>query len=107
MVNWRALKNKIPHRVQVKKGAYYEICWIQSFHDPGTLGETRFAERQIVLKMNQSPKETVTTYLHELAHAVSAEYEIGLTESQVLQFEKSIYYLLKKENVFKGKKNAQ
>lgn len=106
MVNWRTLKSKIPHRVQIKKGVFYEICWIQSFHDPNTLGETRFTERQIVLKMDQSPKETVTTYLHELAHAVSGEYNIGLTETQVLQFEKSLYYLLKKENVFKRKPDA-
>jgi hypothetical protein len=107
MVNWKSLKTKIPPRVQVAKNVYYEICWVDAFRSPETLGETRFDTRQILIKLGMSPKETVTTYLHELGHALSAEYNANLTEAQVLALESALYFMLKDSNVFKGKKNGK
>lgn len=103
-VNWKALKSSIPHKVQVSKDVFYEVCWIDNFSDPVVLGETRLDNKQIVLKNNQSNSETVKTFLHELAHAVSHEYDINLTETQVQAVERSFYFILKPGNVFKNEK---
>ena len=100
-VNWTTLRRRIPNRVQLKPKVFYEIVWVSKDDKAPNVGETRPDNRQIVLELGHSDRETVHTYLHELAHAVSCEYELGLTESQVLTMEKSIYYLLKPENLFK------
>lgn len=74
---------------------------MDSFVDENVLGETRFDVKQIAIKDDQPPKEKVHTYLHELLHAISDEYEVGLTETQVRALEKAIYYILKGDNVFR------
>lgn len=102
MINWEKLRKEIPTRVHLKRGVYYEVVWIESFKD--CVGETRPDTRQIVMEMGHSDKETVHTYFHELAHAISCEYDMKLTETQVLKFEQSVYYLLKENNVLKGNK---
>lgn len=102
-MDWKKLKRKIPHRVQIAKAAWYEVLYTDDFKDGTTLGETRFEQRQIVIKNGQSPKMTVVTYLHECAHAFSAEHEINLTETQVLALEKAFYYMLKFNNIFMDK----
>jgi len=102
-VNWTKIRKQIPSRVHVRRGVFYEVVWCEQNAMPGCIGQTRPDTKQIVIEMGHSDKETVYTYLHELAHAFSIEYEIGLTESQVLKFEKCIYYLLKENNVLKGK----
>jgi len=104
VINWKALTKRIPHRVQVSRKSYYEICYVDTFVDESVLGETRFDVKQIVLKDNQPHKEKVHTYLHELLHAISEEYEIGLTETQVRLLEKAVYYTMKPDNVFKKAK---
>lgn len=102
MVNWKKIKNSIPHFVQVSKNGIYEILYTDDFLDGNTLGETRFNPKQIVIKNGLSAKETVLVYFHELYHARSHEYDTNLTESQVLSLEKSIYYQLKPNNVLKS-----
>lgn len=104
MINWKALTKRIPHRVQVSRKSFYEICYVDTFVDKNVLGETRFDRKQIVLKDDQPQKEKVHTYLHELLHAISEEYEVNLTESQVQALEKAIYYILKPDNVFRKPK---
>ena len=105
MVNWKNLLKKIPSHIQVTKKARYEVVWTDGFLDPNVMGETRFDPNQIVIKNNLSPKETVTTYIHEVIHAISNEYDVGLTETQVRALEKSLYYVLKNDNMLKeGKK---
>jgi hypothetical protein len=103
-MDWKKLKRRIPHRVQVAKDAWYEVLYVDDFKDGKTLGETRHDPRQIVLLNGQSPKSAVTTYLHELIHAFSNENDADLTEAQVLAFEKSFYYILKSDNLFTEKK---
>jgi hypothetical protein len=65
------------------------------------VGETRFDRKQIAIKDKLSPKNTVITYLHEVAHGLSAEHDMQLTENQILALEKGLYYLLKDGNLFK------
>jgi hypothetical protein len=101
MVNWKKLVKKIPNKVQLAKGEEYEIVWVESFKQEDVVGETRFDRKQIAIKSKMSAKNTVITYLHEVAHGISAEHEIDLTENQILALEKGLYYLLKDGNVFK------
>lgn len=104
-VNWDFYKRRIPHRVQVASKVFYEILWVDNF-TVNNLGETRYNEKQIVLKNNMSNKLTVITYLHELLHAMSYHHDLGLTETQVLASEKFFIYLLKDSNVFVQKRKG-
>jgi uncharacterized protein YpuA (DUF1002 family) len=74
---------------------------VDSFVDESVLGETRFDPKQIVIKDGQAPKDKVHTYIHELLHAISEEYEVNLTENQVRALERALYYVLKSDNVFR------
>jgi hypothetical protein len=104
MINWNNLKKRIPSRVTIGNNSY-EILFIDEFNSPSTLGETRLEDKQIVLKNGQTPKELVKTYLHECLHAISEEYDVGLTEQQILKLEESLTFILKDGNIFKkGKK---
>lgn len=106
-VNYKELMSHIPTRIQLTSKVFYEIMWTDQFLDPKVMGETRFSPNQIVIKSGMTPKEIVVTFLHEVAHAYSAEYEMDLTESQILKFEKGLYYLLKKDNIFNQGKNNE
>lgn len=101
-INWEIKRKQIPHRVQVGPRRYFEILWVDSFVKDDTLGETRFFEKQIVIKKGMSDKLTVITYIHEYFHAISDCYDIKLTENQILALEKAFPYLFKNENIFKG-----
>ncbi len=101
MVNWKKLAKKIPNKVQLSKKGEYEIVWVESFKQTDVVGETRFDRKQIAIKTKMSAKNTVITYLHEVAHGISAEHEVELTENQILALEKSLYYLIKDGNLFK------
>lgn len=101
-INWEVKRRQIPHRVHIGPNTHFEILWVDSFVNESTLGETRFNEKQIVIKKGMSDKLTVITYLHEVLHAASDKHDIKLTEKQVLQFEKFIPYWIKTENLFVG-----
>jgi IMP dehydrogenase/GMP reductase len=104
MVDWKKLTRGIPHRVQVARNAFYEVLYVDAFVQEDVLGETRFDRKQIVIKDKQHPKEKVHTYIHELLHAISEEYEVNLTEAQVRALEKALYYVMKSDNVFRKAK---
>lgn len=106
-MNWKNLRNNIPSHIQAGRNGLYEVVWVESFKDNDTLGETRFDPKQIAIKLGQTNKETVATLFHEFFHAVSHEYDINLTESQVKSLEKSLHYFLKFANiVVKGKSQS-
>lgn len=104
MVKWKKLVKQIPPRVQISRNLYYEVCWIDNFSQENILGETRYDQKQIVIKKGLSPKLTVQVYLHEMLHAVSSAFGADLTESQVSSLEGFFYYALKNGNVFQEKK---
>lgn len=105
MINWFNYLQKIPPRVKIGKNTY-EVLFIQEFKDKEQVGESRFAEeKQIILKINQTVKDTVHTYFHEILHAISEEYSVNLTEKQVLNFEKALKDLLNKNNLWKEAKS--
>ncbi len=101
-VPWKKLYSKIAPRVQIAPKVFYEIVWVEKFpENKDKVGETRPSYHQIVLKTNETAKDTVSTYLHEILHSVSDTYDVGLTETQVQKLEKALPYILKTGNVFK------
>lgn len=101
MVNWRKLVKRIPYKVQVGNKLFYEVVWVDRFDDPAQVGEMDNELKQIRIKIDQSNKEKVLTYLHEVIHAFSDEHNVRLTESQVSKLEKKmLYYWLKPDNLF-------
>lgn len=108
MIKWKRIVSNIPAHVQVGRNSVYEVSWIDAFKDPSVLGETRFDPNRIIIKNNESDKETAFTFYHEFLHALSDEYGVNLTETQVKALEKSFYYMLKCMNeLTKGSKNAK
>lgn len=93
-INWKKLKQNIPHKFKVKKSEY-ETVYITELDNGATVGEVRFSTQQIVLVNKQSAKQTVSTFFHEYLHVLSEEYNAKLTEKQVLALEKSLPDLLK------------
>lgn len=101
MIKWKSLKKNIPHRIKVGP-TEYEVLYVDDFKDGATLGETRFDPPQIVLKDDQTAKETVLTMFHEMLHAISNEYSAKLTETQVRALEQSFSDLKKFFNKIEG-----
>lgn len=95
MISWSKFFKKIPNQVKVGKNNY-EIVWINEFtRFDDQFGESRFGEeKQIVLNLNQTKKESVHTLWHEILHALSFEYEADLTEKQVQALEKGLKDLI-------------
>lgn len=99
-MNWKRLVKRIPHLVQVTSKVSYEILYTPKIVDVvECLGTTRIDYKQIRLKNDQTPKSLVHTYIHEVVHAFSEEYDIDLTEKQVRAIEKALYYILKEGNI--------
>lgn len=102
MVQWKALVKRIPHKVQIKAKAIYEVLYTPLIHKAeDCYGVTRPDTKQILLDAGMKPKNMTSTYLHEVVHAFSIEHDIGLTETQVRKIEKALPYLLKANNLFK------
>jgi hypothetical protein len=103
VVNWKKLVRQIPDRVQVGRKSWYTI--LRVVKPPSgdyTAGECDPNTKTIFIRINETPRQTVLTYLHELTHAISFELELDLTETQVSKIEtKALHYLLKEGNVFK------
>lgn len=101
-LNWKSLYRRIPSSVQVNKKIKYVITWRR---DDPSIDHDGIAyhndDKFIVLKLELKPKEAVHTYIHELLHAISVQYDVGLTENQVLALEKALHFILKPKNVFK------
>lgn len=101
MINWKKIAKRIPHFVTIRRKAVYEVVWIDEFKNDKVVGETRWDPKQIVIKTNQTPRETVHTYIHEVLHAISQEYNVALTEAQVMALEDALTVALTAGNIFK------
>lgn len=98
--NWKNLAGSIPSRIEIAPKKWYEVVHVSDFKDPETVGETRFDPNQIALKTGMTPFQCYSTFLHEVLHAMSEEYNIALTENQVLKLERALAYRIKKGDVF-------
>lgn len=103
-INWKRLVKRIPIQIRTSDKDVYPVVFVKDFADGKTLGETRFDPNTIAIMMNQPAKLTVHVYLHEVIHAISATYNIGLTENQVLALEDALIYILKPGNLFEEEK---
>lgn len=102
MIKWKKLVQKIPSRVQITKDIFFDVLWTDEFADKKQMGSMDPNTKQIVIKKGMSNKDTAYTFFHELIHAISDIYEIGLTETQVEKLEKVLYYILKPNNMIRG-----
>lgn len=93
----KKLKELIPSKVRITSKVSYEIVFIDAFTADKQVGECRYEAKQIVLKNGESDTETWSTFLHEVAHAMSFEYgdKAPLTETQVIWLEKAIKNFLR------------
>lgn len=98
MIKWQKLVKQIPYKVDL--GVVYEILWADEIVGEVHRGETRLAYKQIVIAKNMTARLTVETYLHEVLHGLSNEYDLQLTETQICSIEKCIYKILKPNNLF-------
>ena len=112
-INWKKLRKNIPNRVRTESRTHYEVLWSDEFHfdektGKKTYGTTRFDPNLITLNMNQGDKETIHTYWHEYIHALSADYDLALTETQTENLEKAYPYvrefILTLEGIKRGNK---
>lgn len=90
----KLLKHILP-RIRATKDRTYEVLYVDNFLDEKQVGRCDFNTSQITIKNNESPTETFKTYIHEILHALSNEYEAGLTETQVQKMELAIFKFLK------------
>lgn len=107
--NWKKLRKNIPNRVRSASRTHYEVLWSDEFHfdektGKKTYGTTRFDPNLITLNINQGDKETIHTYWHEFIHALSEDYQLNLTETQVEHLEKSFLYVREFILTLEGKK---
>jgi hypothetical protein len=94
--NWKKKLKAIPARVQIAPKVHYEVTWQKEILDTKgnhLYGITDLDNKIITIKMGMSPKLTVETYIHEVFHAFSHEFNLDLTENQVLGLEHIIPYL--------------
>lgn len=102
-VNWKDLRKRIPARVQVRPGVFYEVLWAPDLGGD-YCGLMLPSKQEIRLQTGHSDKETVHTFFHEIIHLFADEYGVGLTETQVTMAEDMLAYLLKPGNIFTDKK---
>lgn len=89
---------KIPSRLKIKKGVTYEVVFIKDFPD-NTVGECRFDKKQIVLSTDQSEKDLIKTFIHEVTHAITHERKIKISHKAVYQFENALLYFFKENGL--------
>jgi hypothetical protein len=91
---------EIPAWARITSKRSYQVLFTDEFlKDHQQLGECRFEPPQIVIKNGQSELERFGTYAHEVIHAASEEFDIGLTESQVRKLEKALVTYMKLNNL--------
>lgn len=100
-MNWKKWKSRIPAWVVINTYRWFQVAWVDRFFDGSHVGEMNPEHNQILIHKKLSDKLTVETYIHELLHAVSDEYDVDLSEQQILKLEKAIPKMLEKGNVFK------
>ena len=87
---------KIPPKVRVKARVFYNVVWQEIIDDkPDCLGLCDPNARTITIKLGQSDTETVKTFIHELIHAIEAEYETPIPHKITYTLEEGVFKVLK------------
>jgi hypothetical protein len=87
---------KIPHKVRIKARVSYSVLYADVIDDdPSCMGRAYPDGRRIVLKNGMSNSNLISTFIHELLHAIEYEYSAGIPHKVVDVFEKGIFKVLK------------
>jgi len=87
---------KIPSEVRIKRGVYYAIKWQAVIdNDPECCGLCDPGEQTITLKLGMSDTEIAKTFIHEMLHAIEAEWEEPIPHRIVYTLEEGIFKVLK------------
>jgi hypothetical protein len=87
---------KIPSRVRIKSKVFYNIVWQETIADDAEcLGLCDPGTRTIFLKLNQAESEVIKTFIHEMIHALEAEYQTPIPHRIVYTLEEGIFRVLK------------
>lgn len=95
-VDWKKKVRSIPAQVQIAPNVIYQVTWQKEILDTkgnSLYGITDLDDKIITIKMGMSPKLTCETYFHECLHGFSHEFNLNLTETQVLGMENILPYL--------------
>lgn len=60
----------------------------------GIVGLTDYSNNSIQIKTNQSKVETLSTFVHEILHAMDEEHKLKLTHEQIYGLEEAIMNFL-------------
>lgn len=85
---------KLPSHVKIKNKVVYEVVLVSEFKDPEVLGECRYDQKQIALKIGQSKRQLLKTFYHEVFHAICHERGIEIPHKSIYKLEDAIYYLI-------------
>lgn len=86
--------DKYPKEIVVKDEVW-KIKFVKIIgRDPNCLGITIWPDRIIKIKSTQSHPQILTTFIHELLHAISFEHDFQLPHKTVYDLERSIVDLL-------------
>lgn len=86
---------KYPRRVYVRD-SYYKILFVEAEDKDldGAIGICDPARQFIKIRKGMSPRETLATFIHEMAHALEFEYNIPIKHKAVYKLEKAVFNLL-------------
>lgn len=90
------IKNSFPLPAKYPKKIYVgmEIYRVIFTDKINCFGETDPEKRTIKLKKGMSPRSTLTTFIHELLHAIEFESDIKIKHKQIYELEAGIFELL-------------
>lgn len=76
----------IPHRVQYKRGVFYEVVWADLYEhceDRYLYGMCWKEERLIMIHHKLSFKKAHETFLHEFLHGIEFEYDCYIPHDSI------------------------
>lgn len=83
------MKNiKIPSHLEIGREVW-EIRWVAKFKDRHQVGESDPEKRIIKIRKGMTTKETWATLIHEVLHAVDAEYDIKLKHKKIYALDRA------------------
>lgn len=84
------LPKSYPKEIQFSDTAY-KIVFKKNFY---CFGETDPVKKTITIKSDLSPRNTLTTLIHELLHVIEFEYPVKLKHKTVYKLERAIVEIL-------------
>jgi hypothetical protein len=86
-------------RLLIKRSKWVNFLLVKDLG--GVVGEYVPSLSECRISLNQSPSDQVWTGVHELLHAISDHYDVGLTEKQVQKLEKALRFIHEKNKGFR------